>query len=137
MNDTASLQLPKDLVEASIEKALREAIAAQLVDQDRLIQKMAYEILNQKVDDSGKPSRYSYAKPFLEWVCSETIRESIVEVFQEEIKSRKSILKEALNAELKKKNSPIVRSLMNATADGLIKATESKWKFQLQILNDS
>lgn len=136
MSDTATLKLPKDLVEASIEKALREAVAVQLVDKDLLIQKIAREILNEKVDSSGKPSRYSSAEPFLEWACSEKIREALMEVFQEELEKRKGLLKEALRAELQKKNSPIVKSLINATAEGLIDATKNRWKFNLQIKNE-
>jgi len=131
--ETASLQLPKDLIEAAINQQLNVAMAAAFVDKDRVIRDCVTRVLNQKVNEKLEPSSYSYDKPFVEVALGQALRRAVTESLKEQIELYKESIKEQLASELGKKNSPVVKKLAAAMVDGFTKAATESFRLTIAV----
>lgn len=131
--ETASLQLPKDLIEAAIKDNVQKALAESFADNKLFVGQIVSSVINQKVDANLKPSSYSTSKPMIEQTLSNALTNTVAEILTEEVSAYKAQLKQTLMAELKKKNSPLIKNLVNSMAEGMLNATSTKWRFSVNI----
>ena len=95
-NEMMSLSIDKAMLTPVIEQQVKLLMTEILGGPDVIIDKVIKNVLNTKVDHTGKPSSYSDAKPFFEHLLTEEIRKAVVELMQEEVKSRAGTIKKAL-----------------------------------------
>ena len=126
MNDTptASVQIPKDVLEPIIKAHMQAALAEALGDRGRLLDKMAWQILNAPVEANGAPhTNASYNRPAGTWLevnLRLAFQKVMEEVVKEELEGHKDALRMHLRAEMKKANSPLVKALVEGMCNGVV-----------------
>ena len=117
--ENPTFQIPRDVIEPIIQAHVSTAIAGALSGYQNLVEKTVAFILNQKVDDHGKPSTYNSAKSFIEWAVKDSIETATKEILHEALEKNKTILISEIKKELQKKNSPIARQLAESMAGAI------------------
>jgi len=120
MSDSATLQVPNDVIEPIIRQHVASAVAEALKGRDELVTKCVHQVLNIRVDRDGKPSSYqSNTEPtWLQHVMQQCVREAVKEALQEELGKHKELLKAAIVADLKSSRGKLAKQL----AEGMVKA---------------
>ena len=131
--ETASLQLPKDLIEAAIESRIQQALSETFADNKQVIGSIVSSVINAKVDENLQPSRYSDAKPLIETTLNKALRELVAEVLNKNIRLYEKEVEAAIMGELKKKNSPMIKDLVRAMGKGMAGAVDSKYRFSVTV----
>jgi hypothetical protein len=128
-----SIQISKDIVTPIVEAKVKEALLEAMGGKDQVVASVVNEILNRKVDYSGKVSAYSSDNKFswLDIVVTNQIKQAVeVELKEIIVKSSESI-KNALVKQLQsKKGSETVAA---ALLDGLNKTFTSVWTSQISV----
>lgn len=123
MAEPATLNLPKDLIEPIIHAHIQAALAEALGSKSDLLGKMAWQILNQTVNNSGNPvnaSSYEKAGTFIEVNLRLAMQKAFRELLEAELEKHKETLKAHLTAELKKANSPLTKALVKGMCEGVV-----------------
>lgn len=133
--ETATLQLPKDLIEAAIRQQVQAAMAAAMGDQSRILSMAVHQVLTSKVDpDDGKPGRgYGRDVEFIQWAVQDTMKKAIKDALAEEIAKHKDRIQAQLVAELQKKNSPLMKQLVTGMVEGAIAPLSDKYRFTVNL----
>lgn len=132
MAEQASLQLPKDLIEPIINAHIQAALAQAFGGQEKILQKIAQQLLNQPVDYQGKPTNSSYEKKgtWIEVNLQLAFHQAMKDVIAAELEKHKEILKKAMSEQLKKTNSPLVKAMVEGMCNG---AVTNGLKYHLQV----
>ena len=67
-NNMMNLSINKDMLTPVIEEQVKNMMATILGGKDQIVDKVIKQILNTKVDSSGKPCCYSDSKTYFEWL---------------------------------------------------------------------
>ncbi len=84
MSDNATLQLPKDLIQAVISTEIQKSIAAALSNQKVFVDAVA-KVLSNKVDSDGRESSSYHTVPFIEYAVTKAIKAAVIETLNSEI----------------------------------------------------
>lgn len=125
MGDIAKIELSKELIEPIVRAQLQAAITSALGKRDDLVASVVHTTMNMRVDENGKPSSYSYAKPLITWVCETAIKEAAQEALKEWMAENKAKLKQQLITEFSKPKAK--QSLAEEMVLGMAKAFESRY----------
>lgn len=121
MSTTPTFQIPQDLIKPAIESAINSAIVDNLGKADELIRSAITSVLNQKVDDSGKQTNTDYrATNYLTWVTNDVIKKAVRSALEEQMIKYKATIEDQLKSELAKKNSPLLKSLIEAFSKSVL-----------------
>jgi len=133
--NSATLQLPKDLIESAIQQHVTLALANSLGDGSRILEQVVKRTLEQKVDSEGKPERYSSQgnATYIQWLVNDALRKAVHAAVIEELSKYQDRIREALAANLKQKNSPLLKQLVEAMTTGMIKASTDKWRLTVNV----
>ncbi|MGE4243667.1 hypothetical protein [Ramlibacter sp.] len=130
----ATLQLPKDLVEAAINQHVQIAITQALGGQQKLLAQAVHQVLTQKVDSDGKPGRgYGSDREFITWAVDESLRAAVKRVISEELVKYEDVLRQQISDQLSRKNSPLIKQLAEGVVKGAIDATKNQYSFHVEI----
>lgn len=132
MAEGASLTLPKDLIEATINQHVQAAVAAALADKAQILQMAVGRVLTEKVDTDLKPCSYGSAKPFIEMAVQKSIRDAVQTVLNEELAKHHEAIKAELARQIGAKNSPLLKLMVESMASGMVKAAENRWSFTVK-----
>lgn len=116
------MTIPKDIIEPIVKAHIQAALAEALGDKSHLLEQMATQVLSAKVDYKGNPPRYSSdeAGTFIEVTLANELREAVRSVLREELGKHKERMRAAIVAELEKKNSPIVKAMVEGLLTGVV-----------------
>jgi phage baseplate assembly protein W len=131
--ETATLQLPKDLIEAAIQQNVAAAMAKAMGGYSSLMAEAVNRVLNQKVDDDGKPSNYSSNIPFIQWAVNDALRKAVQDALAQEVVKYEAEVRRQIVEQLGKKNSPIVKQLVENMTSGLIEAATNKYRLTVTV----
>jgi len=131
MGEIAKIELSKDLIEPIVRAQLQAAITSALGHREELVASVVHTMMNQKVDEKGQPSSYSYAKPLITWVCENGIREAAHEALKEWMAEHRERLKQQLIAEFSKPKHK--QHLAEQMVLGMTKSFESTYKLGVEI----
>lgn len=132
---TASVNIPKDVIEPIVQAQIKMAIIAALENHRGLVADSVAKVLNTKVNERGIVSQYSSDNKFL-WLdqtLSLTIREVAKKTIEEWLEGNKKIIEAHLRAELAKKNSPLVKQLIQGMASGMVDMGASGYRINVTI----
>lgn len=102
MSDIAKIELSKELIEPIVRAQLHASILAALGRTDQLVASVVNTVMNQKVDESGNPSRYDSSKPLITWMAEKAIKEAAVEAIKEWFADNREAMKKQLQAAISK-----------------------------------
>lgn len=126
MAETASVNIPTDLIKPVIEAEVQAAIIRGLGHSDQLIRNMVTHILERKVDENGKDCHYS-RENLLDVLAKKAIKDAVKLMVDEWVKSQMPFIQKQLETELSKKKNGLAALMTQGLADAL----KSGWRFQV------
>lgn len=128
MTDQASVLLPKDLVEGAIRTQVAAAMVAALGDKAALIETCVHRVLTQKVDRDGNVGRgYGNDEEFIQWAMKTAVVDAVKSVITEEVGKYKDTMRKHIAAQLSRKNSPLLKQLVDNMTEAVTTAAANKW----------
>lgn len=135
--ENATLQLPKDLIEAVINQEIQKSIALALSDKQVFIQAVT-SVLTSKVDGDGKYTNDSWrSRPYIEHAVDTAIKQAVKDVIATEIVSFKEQIKTLIAADLKRKNSPLLQNLVDVMTKGIVDASASSYRLEVVMYKEN
>lgn len=130
---TATMNLPMDLIAPAIEAHLNAAVVEALKGSDALIVKLVQEILQVKVNSEGKVSGSTHydKTPWITWAVHDIVRAQVKESISIHLASYKEKIAKAIDAEMKRSNSRLVRSFVECSTEGLAKALSDNYRMKV------
>ena len=125
-----TLQIPKDIIEPIIQAEIIRSIVEAMGPKQVVMQHAIASILNLSVDGEGKPSNYN-GRPWIEWIIGNEIRQAAKAAIVEHVAAHGEQIKRQLTLELAKKNSPIVRQLIESMVGGMTNPENLKWRLNV------
>lgn len=132
MANNPTFQIPQDVITPIIQAQITAAVAAALGPNAQIIEKAIVGILNTNVDSEGKPSSYGRGQSWLDWACANAIREAAKAAIDENVAGLTAAIKKQLAAEMAKKNSPMVKQLMEGMIAGAFNETTMRYRLTVQ-----
>lgn len=117
-----SLQIDKDMLKQAVEKEVGQVVAASLVGQEELIQKMIRDIMNQRVDRDGKPY-HNGQHTYLEWIGLDALRGAVKAGMQAAMAKKQAEFTLAVEKHIIKCKTPIAQALVS----GMLESLQSNW----------
>lgn len=128
---TPTLQIPQDVIEPIIKAEITKAIVEAMGPRAQLLQNAIAGLLNMKVDEKGSPSSYGSSRPWIDWMIGSQIRNAAEEAIKQHIAEHGDQLKKQLAAELQKRNSPLVRQLIEGMVGAMTHPDALKWRLNV------
>lgn len=125
MADDPTFKIPRDVIQPIIEAKVSAALVEALGNQQWLVQNCIAKVLDEKVNDSGQKCDNYYADrapTFLQWALRSCIQAQIKKALEAQVAAHGELLQAALKAEFTKKNSPLVRQLIEGMTTGFTKS---------------
>jgi hypothetical protein len=132
MAEEPTFKIPRDVIEPIIQAQVSAAVVNALADKSRLVEEAVAQVLNCKVGDDGKPSDYR-AIPWVQWVMKDCIKRAAKEAIEQSIAGHGEVIRKCIIAELIKKNSPLLKQLVNALTTGMTNPDNLKWRLDISM----
>lgn len=130
-DDKLSFEISKEIVTPIVESKIKGAILEMLGNKEVVIDRLLSQILDQKVDASGKPSSYSSdsKRTYLDFIFTQQIESAIKEELTKQLLECSGLIKESLIKKLQSKKG--VDSVAAAMMDAMNSTFESSWKSKI------
>jgi len=125
------MTIPLDLIKPAIEAKVNAAVIEALGASDRLIIKLVEEIMTRKVDSNGCATGYNCNTPWLTWATRKCVEEAIVKAIDAHLADNKPKIANAIEAQMKKSESPLVKSIVAAMAEGIAKVSTNNYRINV------
>lgn len=114
-NDMLNLSINKEMLTPVIEQQVKLLMCEILGGKDEIVSKLISQVLNQKVDENGRPSNYSGNKTFFEYLFVDELKKLLIELVREEVRGKQSKIKTQMRNYLKsdKGASALSEALLN------------------------
>lgn len=132
MADNPTFQIPKDVIEPIINAHVSSAIAAALGGRDQLIGECVRQVMNQKVDENGNPSGYSYAVPFLTWAMRRAVTSAVRKALEEEVAKHEEVIRKNIAEQLRQSRSPLMQQLVASMTKAFTDPGNLKWRLKVE-----
>lgn len=133
---TATLQVPNDVIDPIIRAEVTRAIIEAMGNKGNILTTAIAGILATQVDGEGKVSSYSSdrGRSWLDWAIGNALRSAAKDAITEVMTTHKETIKAAMVVELQKKNSPLVKQLI----EGMVNAASHPdvLKYRISIAYD-
>lgn len=126
-NESATMNLPMDLIKPAINAHVASAISTALGSSDKIVEKLIFEVMNRKVDERGNPDNYGRGKPWIEWIAEDMVKQSIVDGLKEAMVARKPEIAELISKSLKDHKSDFHKRIISSAVDGLTESLASRY----------
>ena len=134
MNETASVNIPRDVIQPIVQAHIQAAIVSALGDGSALITAAVKKVLDTKVDpQTGQPSTYSNAKPFIEWIMQDCVMKAAKGVILEELPKHKEAIRASIAREMQKKNSPLLRQFVDGMMGSVASADRLRYRVSVDL----
>lgn len=129
-----TFSIPQDVITPIIQAQITAAVAQAMGPQARVMEQAVAGILSTKVDERGTPGNYSSNKPWIEWAVGEAIRAAAKAAIEQFVAEQQEAIKAALVKDLSKKNSPLLKSLMDGMISGVFRADNLKYRLNIEVI---
>lgn len=126
-----TMQISQEYIDNLAAEMVRESLMKTLNGEDRFFRELVKEILNTKVDESGRPCNYSSSIPYIQYLINKVIREEITGTLQEILNESRPQIREKIRKELMKKD--MVNKVFNAFMETVMDATENNYRTNFEI----
>jgi hypothetical protein len=125
-----TIQIPQDIIEPIIQAEITRAVFEAMGPKHVVLEKAVASILTMSVDSEGKPSSYN-GKPWIDWVVGKAVRDAAQAAITEHIATHGEVIKKQLAAELAKKNSPLVKQLIEGMVGAITHPDALRWRLNV------
>lgn len=134
MADNATIQIPKDLLEPAIQAQISKALIEAMALKTDVLGALAEKMLTQKVDTEGRPTTSSYhTQTWVQWLTENMTREAIKQAILAQGEEFKANVRAAVEKELKKPNSKLVKEISEGAAMAVMGAANNSWSMKVEI----
>lgn len=122
-----TFKIPRDVIQPIIEAKVAAALVEALGNQQWLVQNCIAKVLDEKVNDNGgKAESYcaDRSPTFLQWALRSCIQVQVKKILEEQVAQHKDVIAKSLKAELGKKNSPLVKQLIEGMTTGFSRSLQ-------------
>lgn len=133
MADNATIQIPKDLLEPAIQAQISKALIEAMSFKTDVLGALAEKMLLQKVDSDGRPSTYSNSQTWVQWLTESMTKEAIRQAIMAQGEEFKANVRAAVEKELKKPNSKLVKEISEGAAMAVMGAANKTWSLKVEI----
>jgi len=126
-----TLQIPKDIIEPIIQAEITRSIVEAMGPKQAVMQHAISTILNMNVDSDGKPSNYGNSRPWIDWVIGAEIKAAATAAIKEHLAAHGDAIKKQLAAEMAKKNSPLVKQLVEGMVGAMTHPDVLRWRLNV------
>ena len=133
-SEDPTFRIPLDVIQPIIEAKVSTALIEALGNKEWLVKNCIAKVLDEKVDDNGGKVEGYYADrspTFLQWALRSCVQASIKRILQEQIELHKGEITKALTAELQKKNSPLVKQLVQGMTTAFTNSTTLQYRIDV------
>lgn len=123
-----TLSIPKDLIDPIIHAQITAAVAQAMGPSAHVMQQAIASILSTQVDNEGKPSAYGRGQSWLDWAVADSIRKAAKAAIEESVAGLSEAMRKQFIAELGKKNSPMVKQLVDGMVSGVFKPESLRYR---------
>mgnify|MGYP002132210345 CR=1 FL=1 len=127
----ATVQIPKDVLEPVIQAEVTKAVVSALGEKSQVLHNAICRLITMPVDSEGKHCTYGNAKPWIEWATGIAIRNAAKAAIEEALAKHQDNLKAALVAEMSKKNSPLIRQLVEGMVGAMAHPDVLRWRLNV------
>jgi peptidyl-tRNA hydrolase len=134
MPESATLNVPNDVIEPIIQQHVAGAVAQALMGRDQLIAQCVTQVLNQKVDAEGKVSNYSYhdSRTWLQWMMQQCVRKATKEALEAELAKHADAIKKAIVADLRSTKGKLAKQLAEGMVSALAHPDNLKYRLKVE-----
>lgn len=136
MNEQPTIAIPRDVIEPIIQARVTAAVTEALGGYGRLVETAIAQVINMQVDASGNHSNYSTNVTWLTWAMRDCVKKAASEAIQSYFKEHAEhaeIIKKQIATELSKKNSPLVKQLINALIATTVNEDTIRYKVNVNV----
>lgn len=140
MAEDPTFKIPRDVIQPIIEAKVSAALIEALGNQQWLVQNCIAKVLDEKVNDNGGKAESYYADrspTFLQWALRSCVQASIKRILNEEIEKHKDAITDSLRKELARKNSPMLKQLIDSMAGGIVDAAKNPYRMEITVTEKS
>lgn len=130
----ATLNVPTDVIDPIIKAEVTKAIIEAMGNKQQILATAIASILNTKVDGEGKVSGYRDNLTWIDWCIGQKLREAARDAITVVLEQHKETIKQAMIAQLKQKNSPLIKQLVNGIIDAA--ANPDVLKYRISVTYD-
>lgn len=127
-----TMQISEDYINNLAREIVTESLLKTLGGGDKFIQQLINSILSTKVDpDNGRPSTYSGAIPYINYLINKIIRDEISLTVAEILEEKRPEIHKVIRKELMKKET--VDKFFKAFTDATLQGVDNVWKAKIDI----
>jgi hypothetical protein len=126
-----TFQIPKEIINPIIQAHVNEAVIKALDGPQQIVTRAIANVLMTKVDSNGKHSTYGDARPWIDWVIGDCIQKAARGAVEEFLTENKDKIKAELVAQLSKKNSPLVKQMVEGMVNGMCSESNLRWNLNV------
>ena len=128
MNEQASVNIPKDILEPIIRQHIAAGVIAAIGDPAELIRSVVDRAIKTKVDRAGKVSdnNYNNNNDLIETVSRNVVIEATRKAIERYVAEQQPAIEAAVEKELKRHTGQFAKALVT----GLVQSTKQIWKVE-------
>lgn len=127
-----TMQISEDYINNLAREIVTESLLKTLGGGDKFIQQLINSILSTKVDpDNGRPSTYSGAIPYINYLINKIIRDEISLTVAEILEEKRPEIHKVIRKELMKKET--VDKFFKAFTDATLQGVDNVWKAKIDV----
>lgn len=129
MSEVVSMSVPEKVVADIVKAEVSTRVAEALKGNDAIVQKIVQAALTMRVDDRGQPCNYSSARPYIEFIAVDAIREAAKAATVEYVENNKAKIKKEVEKQLKASTSKLVQAFMTT----ILEQAKSSYRFNVNV----
>ena len=129
MGDVVSMSVPEKVVANIVQAEVSTRVAEALKGNDEIVRKIVDAALKLKVDDRGQPCSYSSARPYIEHIAVQAIRDAANDAMKDYVQGNKEKIKKEVEKQLKASTNKLVQAFM----DAVVEQATSCYRFNVNV----
>ncbi len=125
------LKVNPDYLAKSAEEIVKAGIIKALGDPSMILEAAVNSVISRKVDRDGRESTSYSAKPYLDWLATKVVEDTVRDCLKEIIEERKEEFEQIIKAQLSSKK--FIKDVAASFVQSMIGAAESTWKMPIEV----
>jgi hypothetical protein len=125
-----TFQIPKEIIDPIIKAHVNDAVLQALDGPNKAVSGAILAVIQTPVDNDGKPTSWN-GRPWIDWVIGDCIRKATRAAIEAQLAEHGDKLKQALMREMTRKNSPLVKSLIEGMVGAMTNPDVLKYRINV------
>jgi hypothetical protein len=134
MSQSPTLQIPQDVIQPIIDAHVTAEIAKAL-GAGTVVRTAVENILQTRVDSEGKIDTYhnrQNTRPWIDWAVADALKKRVQSIIIETIEKQSDTIRDQVAAQLRMKNSPLVKQIAEGVAKVALSPDRLKYSIEVK-----